>query len=735
MRRVLWLLAGVVLLTAGAWLLFGGQSPDEAPGPDDLAVQTTVERAPSLQGRVGDEDGEPPELGPIQGDPDTPDNSVAFTQVHASGVAKLRHEPARVLFEGVVQGHDHLVKDARITLYGVGEAIEMRSDGRGAYRYEVLAGRYDVAVAGRHSTTLIRDLLITGSSAREKVLHLPGWPSSYCLVLRKAGKRVPGIAVIAHRVGPVAPGLVGTEVTDKHGVACFKNQLPGRYTMTAALPDGTRIVVPPFEVHGQLGTQTDVYLPSTVTLRGKVVRAHDGRGIGGATLVLATANKKGHAYLETYFTADASGSFTVQVPRGRAVTLAARAEGFAPFISTPHQGTVLDALGDLESEGDAFVEIRMHAGARLEGRIVNQAEHPLGGVRLRLHRLGAPGTQHYDVESDATGRIVGDGLPGGTYEVEVLTPGLAVHDPAGAELELADEAATQSWTLMVSAKRVLRGHVVDARGQGVPGARVYVVPEHYTPHPGDFSEELPELEEGFTNDKGAFAIAVPGKCQGLVLRASRDAFHADPVWVLPPDPDGHALDPRKPLPQRTLHLIREEARAVRVIDGDSEDGVDFAYVVLTPLEPRFGRKPLRLTTRPTGHPWPHVLFPGTWRVEITSEERFLPFESRTIEITEAPSPLEFELDPGLAFEGVVLDAAGRPIAGARVSLRHGRERHSGWHRPFQTEDDGRFRVTDAGGAEPYAIVAEARGYAATRVEVRATNQHDIRLEVRAEEED
>ncbi len=129
--------------------------------------------------------------------------------------------------------------------------------------------------------------------------------------------------------------------------------------------------------------------------------------------------------------------------------------------------------------------------------------------------------------------------------------------------------------------------------------------------------------------------------------------------------------------------------------------------------------------------------PGIWRSDVREmvfclvarhEKRDL---AAAMEISEDTKSVDITLQSGMAFNGRVVDAEGKGIAGAQVQVML---RVSNWGSPLSreqidTDDDGNYEIPTLPAGHNYSVSASARGYGQKDINAYADNTVNNRLNV------
>lgn len=383
----------------------------------------------------------------------------------------------------------------------------------------------------------------------------------------------------------------------------------------------------------------DVVLETGLVIRGRV-KDKEGTGISGAG-VRARLRRPGERSL-VEATSEADGSYVVAGLQLGTYELTASLSGFAT-------GRVTAVAG-----GDP-VDLVLEAGGEIAGRVVDAAGQPAEDAILEAQRpdgeiagfLGGSGSA-----DEGDGRFVLRDMAAGRYVLQGRASGRGEASIAGVRVVACQR--TDVGTLRLAGGGIVRGIVVDADGQGVPGATV--VAER------DRSLQSGELVDQ-TRSTGAFEIR--GVPAGRVsVLAAHPAFATPKPVIAEVDPE------KEPAPLRIVLLegARVEGRALH------RDGRPFASgkIRLSSLEP--GAEGVWQEPSPVGPDgWFAVDHVGAGRTQVELLAPFAPgalagITSREVVLQEGETAtVDFSLRD-VVVAGVVTRGA-QPVPGVRVRLR------------------------------------------------------------------
>jgi len=322
-------------------------------------------------------------------------------------------------------------------------------------------------------------------------------------------------------LGPLQAGTIGVGFA-RRGYA------PARVTAMVRSRDSTDL--------------RDVTLEAGLSIRGRV-RGRDRVGIAGALL---RAEAEGGEADAVEGETEADGAFELSGLRPAGYSITAQAAGFAAGHARATAG------------GDP-VEIVLSRGGSITGRVVDAAGEPLAGASVLGEAegddAGEPRSFWVTTGDGGDGRFATSDSAPGAYVLRVRAAGVGEASRTGVKVVAGQ--TTDVGTIVLERGGAVVGTVVDADGQGIPGATAIAVRDLHTR-----SSEDPKAE---TDAAGAFEIrgVRPGKVEVEVRHPAFVRGRASGVDV---DPE------RDPTPVRIVLMRggRIEGR------GRHRDGRPFA---------------------------------------------------------------------------------------------------------------------------------------------------------------
>lgn len=363
---------------------------------------------------------------------------------------------------------------------------------------------------------------------------------------------------------------------------------------------------------------------------------------------------------ESAFSALSTGT-TAALPGGMLATSASLAEPWVTrddgtFRASPaspgrvraivHHPQYVEAQSDLVTllpGGEAHVDVVMHEGGTLEGTVVDARDRPVEGARIVV--LASRGTLERSTRSASDGTFAFASLPD---EVS-LTAGVDDDDeqPDVRMTVSVPEAGKKEITVRLPEPReALPVTVVDDRDRGIDAAQVSA---------SSLSADAPLRTTAFTDARGETTLK---RAHGIPLRVEVTAPGHAPR-IVTTDGSGDAL---------RVELSPAETATGEVVSSRGRDAVAGAEVTLytdfgvrrarTSAAGEFALVELapgaaKLVVRAAG------FAPVTQAVTIPDSGGRRPFEMPRVELTEEGT-----------VEGVVVDAHGDPVPGARVAKDH-----------------------------------------------------------------
>jgi hypothetical protein len=331
----------------------------------------------------------------------------------------------------------------------------------------------------------------------------------------------------------------------------------------------------------------------------------------------------------------------------------------------------------LERRSEAQIELRLGAGARLVGRLVDARDRPLAG-RVGLGELDGQPAPHELAgtlagEAGPDGRFALEMVPAGQHRLGVVAPGHAVQmvDVAvrGAERQV------DVGDVRLEVGLAIRGRVRDRSGQPVEGAMLRATPARRWEGP---------LPTALSEADGSFVLAGLQQTPYRIMADAADYARADQ----PAEPGGDPVE---------IVLERGALITGRVVDDRSRTIEDFSVVAHPVEQGAFRRFPRPSdVTIADGQFTMQGLAEGAYALTVSSPER-APTTVSGVRVA-AGATVDVgtvTLAGGGVVRGTVVDDTGASVAGACVTVRgqgRGWSAFGGNEPQATTETGGAFEV-------------------------------------------
>jgi protocatechuate 3,4-dioxygenase beta subunit len=627
----------------------------------------------------------------------TPDATATRTP---SAPAKARPTPAApAVLEGVVRGPDRKPLEKALVIAKSQRLFDpwasplvARTDAQGRFRL----------VAPKREPYTVR-AEADGLAARTVKDATPGTPLAIDLA---RGGRIEGTVRDGDTGQPAAGARV--EVRDENfrdipgeasaGRVIARTDANGRFVLEA-LPPGVHTVTARgagafgSKANVRVGARVDLTLFPAATVRGTVLDP-DGQPAAGAT-VQAVGSR--HPMAET---TDGQGRFVLEGLAAGTYTLVATAPRRAPGVA---------ANVALDRRSEAQVELRLGAGARVTGRLVDGRERPLAG-RVAIGMLDgeqAPFVlaSQLSAEPGVDGRFSIDMVPAGEHTLSTFAPGQGMKL---VELTVrATDRVVDVGDVLLEPGLVIRGRVRNSTGQPIEDASLHAYSSR--------GVGMPARSEA----DGSFVLAV------LEQAPHRVTVEA-PGYARATQPAEPGADPVE------IVLERGAVLSGLVVDDRSRP-LDTFRVLARPVEERGWNRVPRSeeVTSEEGRFRLDRLASGAFAVTVTAPEH----APTTVPAVRVAAGAEVDLGTiklaaGGVVRGSVVDESGAFVAGASVTVRaQNRERFAGSEPQGTTDSAGAFEIKGvaAGSAQVIATHPNFAASEAVFVEVDAKGASDVRL--------
>ena len=427
------------------------------------------------------------------------------------------------------------------------------------------------------------------------------------------------------------------------------------------------------------------------------------------------------------------------LPAGR-VRVHGEKDGFVAKIADPRRAFEPSAARELKAGQSTTIDLPMQSGAALDGRILKENGDPamnvvVSAVRMAYDINGRRSTAVRQVKTDDLGRFRVHTLPPGEYQLDAApdpldanrgmpTPGphpmlSRTYYPGSARLEEArtvaltvgQTAGSLDFTMTSVLMASLRGKVVSSDGRDAIGSSVRLQ------RVGGRVGEVRGSGSVETND---FAYAAVPAGEFWMMGVARPAPGGDAEFgVTRVTMDGRDV-PNLTVTTAKPPAVNGRVEGVSIMPGLEVAALETAYEWPAPLwdspwrwtapvatDGSFafkalpGPRLLRVNGLPRG-----VAVKGIWLGDVDVTDA--PFE---IESGQVPPPIRILLTAETAtVSGVVKDATGKMLAGARVVIFSGNEQRWGTRSRMilstETQADGTYEIA---GVIPgaYRIVASS----------------------------
>ncbi len=549
---------------------------------------------------------------------------------------------------------------------------------------------------------------------------------------------------VLDEAGRLLAGALVTAGTSLGGLYPFTNSTTrtneqGEYELTDLPP--TLLQVAPGEPYGHPVTvrcpfagRCDLVLRARGAIAGKITDADSGSALANVRIRVEARGST------SFDVTDDDGSYRCANLRpGEVFRIAVLAEGYVPVhpsgVVGPADGSLFRNPSESTRKNRATLKIPIRAGdtttydialrrgARLTG-VVRGPDGSLAGAEVRLITNRAQnGYLVPPVRTDANGRFTFAGVMDGPVLVRASFPGH--YDPNSSHA--AWHAALRGTMEAKNRVEIPRSGVVEhdvslARGLTVTGRAL----ESETPIAGAhvfLKQPHPKTKTLIvvTKTDGTFQV------DGIIPQHPATISCSAPGLISPPEQE---VDTGKSAPEVIFRLDRLPELRGRVTDRAGaaipnaevllqQRGGGGGHVLQPTLTDAAGSfvRSLRAVDKPF-----QVVVRAAGFVEFVSA-------SQPATVSQTKYELNAVLERGTTLRGIVLDRAGKPIAGAHVRVKPERSGQYSWHIPIHaaTDKDGSFAIT----AVPPACVTllvSAFGYRPVERKISAPEPTTIELE-------
>ncbi len=421
---------------------------------------------------------------------------------------------------------------------------------------------------------------------------------------------LPNAGVLLTKMG--GGGGPQTATTGPDGRYTFEKITPGDYIVIKAPQGGAVMLFGGMkQVTVQEGETTnyDIDEASKITVTGRVLKG--GQPVPNAMLLFTGDGESASVDLKQS-RSDADGHYQIGLDTAGAYRVVVSTGGM-------FMGRQAGVAVQVPDQPNPVVDVTLRS-AGINGKVVNQDGKPVSGAMISATPSGANsangghGGGGLLGQSEPDGSFSLDGLTAGTYSISVTASGYRI--PTVPPVTIANDSDVQTVDINLEPGRTVRGHVLDAGGNGIASAMVLTAPSG-TSTAGDDLRAMSDVN-------GAFVITAPAEGP-IDITAIADGYPpARAVSVQPEDVSDVPV--RAPRPGRVrVSVIDSHGNAVegasvscRAVPGFL--GADFM---------RFGgRTP---ATGRDGVTTVSALAPGGYELTATSQARHA---SQSVSLTE-----------------------------------------------------------------------------------------------------
>lgn len=366
-------------------------------------------------------------------------------------------------------------------------------------------------------------------------------------------------------------------------------------------------------------------------------------------------------------TTDASGRYEIRgVPLDLEFFAVATHDDWADSASDHFELTRTERE---RSDLDLFLTL----GATVVGLVVGEDGHPVPDAEVSMSPLftelmsGKASWTSENTQTDGEGRFSFEHIPAGKVQVvagQANLLQLRTDDPSAVQLEIEGEEVHEVRLVLGADPEgpggEIRGVVVDRTGAGIPGARLTA---------NGMATGQPVFASATTDDAGSFVLTEVGTGQ-LFVQIEAEGFASQHATVVPSEQEEiFRLERCGGIRGRVVTHDGQIPVNVRVayrhVDGDTD-----VLEMTERMQRSFSEDDDTVRVQADGSFELTEIAPGEVVVSA-SADGYSTGESAPVVVTaeQLSSGVEVFLGAGCTVFGVVLDAGGIPISGARVSLR------------------------------------------------------------------
>jgi protocatechuate 3,4-dioxygenase beta subunit len=312
---------------------------------------------------------------------------------------------------------------------------------------------------------------------------------------------VPNVSVLLTK--PMMGTGPQTASTGPDGRYTFDKIPPGDYMVIRAPAAGGPIMLfggmKQVTVREGETTTYDIDESSKISLTGRVLKA--GQPVPNVMLFFVPSDSgEGKADLRPSRT-DANGQYQVGLDNAGTYSVVVNS-GSGGFIGGGQSGIQVQ----VPDQPNPVVDVTMKSSG-ISGHVVNAADgKAISGAIVSAARSDGSGAspkgRGMQAQSDPDGSFLLDGLDPGTYTLNVAASGFKT--PQVPPVTIGNDTDVPAVDVRLESGRTVRGHVIDANGNGISGAMVMTAPAGTVPSARD---ALPAT----TDVNGAFVLTAPAE--------------------------------------------------------------------------------------------------------------------------------------------------------------------------------------------------------------------------------
>ncbi|MEK7484376.1 MAG: carboxypeptidase-like regulatory domain-containing protein, partial [Planctomycetota bacterium] len=504
--------------------------------------------------------------------------------------------------------------------------ISLLSNEQGQFRFENLKpGTYQLRASYGHEWACLSDLLSLSKNLQIP-LHLQGTAQVYGQVVDEKNRPLSEVQ-ISILASPQTQVIPDAQVkSDVDGKFAFSSLPKGHYVLYCQKSGFCSQIVPDLESRSNRLIQM---FPGGI-LRGKIIRKEDKISIPMARIEALNQN-----WIE-HFLAEESGLFQIEgVPEGT-FQLRVEAPGFLPLtLSFPiKQGETLNK------------EIELERGFELKGRVLDANHQPVPLAKVSVLRESI-----VDILTERTnerGEFIIQGLPGANpvflkVSKEGYTQSLEeMNQPIFIKT---DHQSPTEVTLTLKSSPTLQGTVINARGQGVSGAKLTLISQSVLS-----SETSKPVCSTEASGQFEWISVTAGNYQVQIEHPEYAPYQSEPFSI-----SGNESRLEKKFTLETGHLLKG------VVFGPEGDWISTYDIQLFSLSLTAGlmTEPALLQKGDSGRFTIGPVASSSKLLQINAKG--YAFFQKEIALTEFSSEIEVHLQKGEPIAGIVQDSVGQPI--------------------------------------------------------------------------